>query len=85
MVGTLQRVGLRPPYSTCPLGVGENCAYMEDLNTACSMLDRQMALPLRHERLGLRMHSDEVADAAFVAGAGQAEHKLTGVHSRAAL
>ena len=32
-----------------------------------------MTLPLRHGGLGLHMQSDEVSDAAFVAGAGEAE------------
>ena len=33
-------------------------------------------LPLRHGGLGLHMQSDEVSNAAFVAGAGQAERNL---------
>ena len=33
-------------------------------------------LPLRHGGLGLHMQSDEGSDAAFVAGAGQAERHL---------
>ena len=35
-------------------------------------------LPLRHGGLGSHMQSDEVKDAAFVAGAGQAECNLKG-------
>ena len=35
-------------------------------------------LPLRHGGLGLHMQSDEVSDAAFVAGAGQAVRNLKG-------
>ena len=38
----------------------------------------QMMLPLRHGGIGLHMQSDEVSDAAFVAGAGQAERNLKG-------
>ena len=36
-------------------------------------MGRQMTLPLRHGGLGLHMQSDKVSDAAFVAGAGEAE------------
>ena len=51
---------------------------MEGPDKACSALGRQMMLPLRHGGLGLYMQSDEVSDAAFVAGAGQAERNLKG-------
>ena len=51
---------------------------MEGPDKACSTLGRQMMLPLRHGGLGLHMQSDEVSDAAFVAGAGQAERNLQG-------
>ena len=37
-----------------------------------------MMLPLRHGGPGLYMQSGEVSDAAFVAGAGQAERNLKG-------
>ena len=55
-----------------PPGVGEYGADMEGPDKACSALGRQMMIPLRHGGLGLHMQSDEVSDAAFVAGAGQA-------------
>ena len=61
-----------------PQGVGDHGADMEGPNKACSTLGRQMMLPLRHGGLGLHMQSDEVSDAAFVAGAGQAERNLKG-------
>ena len=63
-----------------PPGVGEYGADMEGPDKACSTLGRQMMLPLRHGGLGLHMHmqSDEVSDAAFVSGAGQAERNLKG-------
>ena len=63
-----------------PLGVGEYGVDMEGPDKACSTLGRQMMLPLRHGGLGLHMQSDEVSDAAFVAGAGQleAERNLKG-------
>ena len=61
-----------------PPGVGEYGADMEGLDKACSTLGRQMMLPLRQGGLHLHMQSDEVSDAAFVAGAGHAEHILKG-------
>ena len=61
-----------------PPRVGEYGADMEGPDKACSTLGRQMMLPLRHGGLRLHMQSDEVADAAFVAGAGQAECNLKG-------
>ena len=61
-----------------PPGVRECSADMEGPDKACSTLGRQMMLPLRHGGLGLHMQSDEVSDAAFVAGAGQAERNLKG-------
>ena len=61
-----------------PPGVGEYGADMEGPDKACSTLGRQMMLPLRHGGLGMHMQSDEVSDAAFVAGAGQAERNLKG-------
>ena len=47
---------------------------MEGLDKACSTLCWQMMRTLRHGGLGLHMQSDDVSDAAFVDGAGQAEH-----------
>ena len=44
-----------------------------------SALGRQMTLPLCHGGLGWHMQSDEVSDAAFVAGAGQAARNLKGL------
>ena len=61
-----------------PQGVGEYGAGMEGPDMACSELGRQMTLPLRHGGLGLHMLSEEASDAAFVAGAGQAERNLKG-------
>ena len=61
-----------------PPGVGEYGADMEGPDKVCSKLGRQMMLPLRHGWIGLHMPSDEVSDAAFVAGAGQAELNLKG-------
>ena len=59
-----------------PPGVGECGADMEGPDKACITLGWQMMLPLRHGWLGLHMQSDEVSDAAFVAGAGEAEPNL---------
>ena len=61
-----------------PQGVGEYGADMEGADKECNILGRQIMLPLRHEGLGVHMQSDEVSDAAFVAGAGQAERNLKG-------
>ena len=61
-----------------PQGVGEFDADMEGPDKACSALGRQVTLPLRHGGLGLHMQSDEVSDAAFAAGADQAERNLKG-------
>ena len=66
-----------------PPGVGEYGADMDGPDKVYSTLGRQMMLPLRHGGLGLHIQSDEVSDAAFVAGAGQAERNLKGC--RAAL
>ena len=59
-----------------PPGVGEYRADMKGPDKACSTLGWQMMLPLRHGGLGLHKQSDEVSDAAIVAGAGQAERNL---------
>ena len=48
-----------------PPGLGEYGASMDGPDKAWSILVRQMLLPLRHGGLGLRMHSDEVLDAAL--------------------
>ena len=61
-----------------PPGVGEYGNSMEGPDKACSMLGRQMMSLLRHGGLGLRMQSDEVSDAAFVANTGRAERNLKG-------
>ena len=61
-----------------PLGVGEYDADMEGPDKACSTLGGQLMLLLRHGGLGLHMQSDEVSDAAFVAGASHAERNLKG-------
>ena len=61
-----------------PQGVGERSADIEGPDMTCSALGRQMTLLLRHGGLGLHMQSDEVSDAAFVAGAGQGERNLKG-------
>ena len=61
-----------------PPGVGEYGADMEGPDKACSTLGRQIMLPLRHGGLGLHIQSDDVLDAAFVAGVGQAERNLKG-------
>ena len=61
-----------------PAGVGEYGADMDGPDKACSALSRQMMLLLRHGELGLHMQLDEVSDAAFVAGAGQAKRNLKG-------
>ena len=63
-----------------PPGVGEYGADMEGHHDdkACSGLGRQLMLPLRHGGIGLHMQSDEGSNAAFVAGAGQAERNLKG-------
>ena len=54
-----------------PPGVGEYGANMEGPDKVCSTLGRQMMLPPRHGGPELHMQSDEVSDAAFVAGAKQ--------------
>ena len=46
------------------------------LGKESSWLGRQMKYPLRHGRPRLRIRSDEVSLAAFVAGAGPAERNL---------
>ena len=61
-----------------PKGVGEYDAYMEGHDKACSEQGRQMTFPVRHAGLGLHIQSDGVSDAAFVAGAVQAERNLKG-------
>ena len=58
--------------------VGEYGADKESPDKACRTLGRQMILPLLHGGLGLRMQSDKVSDAAFVAGAGQGECYVKG-------
>ena len=66
-----------------PPWVAEYGADMEGPDKACSTLGRQVMLQLRHGGPGLHMQSEEVSDAVFMAGAGQAERNLTG--HRAAL
>ena len=61
-----------------PQGVDEYGSDMEGPHMACSVLGRQMMLPLHDGGLGLHMQPDKVSDAAFVAGAGQAERNLKG-------
>ena len=61
-----------------PHRLGEYGAGMEGLDISCSALGRQMTLPLRLGGLGKHLQSDEVLDAAFVAGAGKAERNLKG-------
>ena len=63
---------------TLPPGVGEYGADMEGPDKACVTLGRQMMLPLLHGGLGLHTQSDEVSDATFVAGDGQADRNLKG-------
>ena len=61
-----------------PDGVGEYGADVEGPDKACSTLGKQMMLSLRPGGRGLHMQADEVSDATFVAGAGQAERNLKG-------
>ena len=61
-----------------PPGLGEEGTNMQGPDKACSVLSRQMTLALRHGGLGFRMQSYELSDAAFVAGAGQADRNLKG-------
>ena len=53
-----------------PPRVVEYGADMEGLDKACRTLDKQMMLSLRRGGQALHMQSDEVSDAAFVAGTG---------------
>ena len=61
-----------------PPGVVEFGTTMEGPDAESIRLGKQMMLPLRHGGLGMRVQSDEVSDAAYVAGAGQAEVNLEG-------
>ena len=61
-----------------PPDVLECGADLEGPDKACSTLGRQMMLPLRHGGLAVHMQLDEVLDAAFVAGADQAERNRKG-------
>ena len=62
-----------------PPWVGEYVANMEGPDKECSRLGMQMALPLRHGAQGRCVQPDGLSDAAFVAGAGQAERNLKGL------
>ena len=53
-------------------------AVVLDLPPGMGEYGADMDGPLRHGGLGLRMQSEEVSNAAFVAGTGQAEHNLKG-------
>ena len=68
----------RRPCSTCLQGwVSTVPRRRARTRRAVRWVDR-LCFPLRHGGLGLDMQSDEVSDAAFVAGAGQAERNLKG-------
>ena len=61
-----------------PPGVDEYGANIRSPDKACSTLDKHMMPPLRHGGPGMHIQLDEVPDASFVAGAGQAERNLEG-------
>ena len=68
----------RRPCSTCLQGwVSTVPRRRARTRRAVRWVDR-FCFPLRHGGLGLDMQSDEVSDASFVAGAGQAERNLKG-------